>query len=53
MEKSASKMTSKMLSQNTEKYFIAKFTKEIINIFSSLELDQVSSTNETLSYEVM
>jgi hypothetical protein len=46
-------MTSKQLSNNSEKYFIAKFTKEIIKIWSSLTLDDKSQTNETLNYVIL
>ena len=44
-------MCSVTLSSNSEKYFIQKFTKELINVFTVLPLDEDSQTNETLSFE--
>jgi len=45
-------MTSKQLSANSEKYFVQKFTKELIKQWQSLTLDEHSAANETLGYEV-
>jgi len=43
-------MTSKQLSHTSEKYFIQKFTKEIIRLWQTLSLDDISQSNETLNY---
>ena len=45
-------MASKQLSQNSEKYFVQKFTKEVIRLWQSLALDEFSQVNETLNYMV-
>lgn len=45
-------MSSKQLSASSEKYFIQKFTKEIIKMWQTLALDEISMTNETLNYLV-
>lgn len=45
-------MTSKTLSSSSEKYFIQKFTKELIKTWQTLQLDEYSATNETLSYDI-
>jgi hypothetical protein len=44
-------MSSKQISANSEKYFIQKFTKELIRMWQGMSLDEVSATNETLNYE--
>jgi hypothetical protein len=46
-------MNSKQLSNNSERYFISKFTKEIIKIWQSLTLDENSQNNETLNYPTL
>lgn len=43
-------MSSKQLSSHSEKYFIQRFTKEIIKQWQSLALDEDSQQNETLNY---
>ncbi len=45
--------TSKTVSSTTEKYFIQKFTKEIINLFATLDLDDTSASNETLNADFL
>lgn len=36
-------MSSKQLSSNSEKYFIQKFTKEIIKLWQDLSLDDMAA----------
>jgi hypothetical protein len=43
-------MTSKQLSHKSEQYFIQKFTKQLIRLWQSLSLDEISQSNETLNY---
>eukprot|EP00350_Pseudokeronopsis_sp_OXSARD2_P010932 CAMPEP_0170552220 /NCGR_PEP_ID=MMETSP0211-20121228/10138_1 /TAXON_ID=311385 /ORGANISM="Pseudokeronopsis sp., Strain OXSARD2" /LENGTH=143 /DNA_ID=CAMNT_0010859809 /DNA_START=1413 /DNA_END=1844 /DNA_ORIENTATION=+ len=46
-------MTSKQLSNNSERYFIGKFTKEIIGVWQEFELDENNKNNETLDFSVL
>ena len=45
-------MSSKQLSAKSEKYFIKKFTKELIRLWQSLSIDEASLANETMNYLV-
>ena len=46
-------MTSNQLSLNSEKYFIQKFTKEVVKMWQDLPaIDEASTQNETMSFEV-
>lgn len=43
-------LSSKQLSANSEKYFVQKFTKEVIKLWQTLSLEESSQQNETLNY---
>eukprot|EP00347_Sterkiella_histriomuscorum_P021877 403332451 len=39
-------------SKKSEKYFIQKFTKEVVQLWKSLEMDEKHKNNETLDYDI-
>ena len=44
---------SKIVSGKSEKYFIQKFTKEIIGHWSTFTLDETNQANETMNYLIL
>jgi hypothetical protein len=50
-QKVGAQVSAKQVSQNSEKYFVSKFTKEIIKLWSDITnlIDESSQNNETLN----
>ncbi|CDW86302.1 UNKNOWN [Stylonychia lemnae] len=43
---------SSFINKKSEQYFISKFTKEVIQLWKSLEVDEIHKANETLSFDI-